>query len=399
MNLSKRVQRIKPSPTLAITAQAATLKAQGIDVVSFGAGEPDFDTPDNIKQAAIDAIKNGFTKYTAVGGIDELKEAIIHKIKTDLEINYSKQEILISNGGKHSLYNIAQVLFEEGDEVIIPAPYWVSYPDQVLLNDAQPIFVETTDQTHFKILPEQLEKAITQKTKAFILNTPSNPTGTAYSRDELLNLAKVLEKHKIFCIADEIYDKIVYNGFKHVSIASLSPAMKELTLIVNGASKAYSMTGWRMGYAAGPEKIIAAMAKVQGQVTSNVCSITQKACVEAFKGSQNFIAKMVSEFEKRRDMIVDGLNAIPGICCFKPQGAFYVFPNIQGLYGKKTPQHGLIESADSFANYLLQDEKVVVVPGEGFGAKDYMRLSYASSLKNIEEGLKRIQRAAGKLTS
>lgn len=399
MNLSKRVQRIKPSPTLAITAEAAALQAEGIDVISFGAGEPDFDTPDNIKQAAIDAINKGFTKYTAVGGTDELKEAVIHKIKTDLGINYSKKEILVSNGGKHSLYNIAQVLFEEGDEVIIPSPYWVSYPDQVLLNDAKPVFVETTDQTNFKILPEQLEKAITSKTKALILNTPSNPTGTAYSRHELLGLAKVLEKHKIYCIADEIYDKIVYDGFKHVSIASLSPAMKELTLLVNGASKAYSMTGWRMGYTAGPKEIISAMAKVQGQVTSNVCSITQKACVEAFTGPQNFISKMVSEFEKRRNIIVDGLNAIPGIRCFRPLGAFYVFPNICGLYGKKTPRHGFIWSAESFANYLLQDEKVAVVPGEGFGAKDYIRLSYASSVENIEEGLKRIQRAVNNLVS
>ena len=289
MKLTARVQKIKPSPTLAIDAKAKALKAQGVDVIGFGAGEPDFDTPDNIKQAAIKAIEAGFTKYTPVGGIDDLKDALIEKLKRDNNLTYTREEILVSAGGKHSLYNIAQALYETGDEVIIPAPYWVSYPDQVILNDAVPVIVETTDKTGFKILPEQLEKAITPKTKAFILNSPSNPTGAAYSKVELRKLADVLVKHNITCVSDEIYEKLVYDGFEQWSIASLGEDIKKLTIIVNGASKVFSMTGWRMGFAAGPKEIISAMTKIQGQVTSNINSITQKACVEAYRGNQDFL--------------------------------------------------------------------------------------------------------------
>lgn len=397
MKLSERVQRIKPSPTLAIDAKAKSMKAQGIDVVGFGAGEPDFDTPDHIKQAAIKAIQAGFTKYTAVGGIDELKDALIDKLKKENGLTYSKDEILVSAGGKHSLYNVAQALYEAGDEVIIPAPYWVSYPDQVLLNDARPVILETTDKTGFKLLPDQLEKAITPKTKAFILNSPSNPTGSAYTKEELKKLADVLVKHQILCVSDEIYEKLVYDGFQQASIASLGEEIKKLTVIVNGASKVFSMTGWRMGFSAGPKEIISAMTKIQGQVTSNVNSITQKACVEAYKASQDFLKSWVDAFRKRRDYIVDRINKIPGITCLKPQGAFYVFSNITGLSGKKNPAGLVIKTSADFSNYLLEQYKVAVVSGEGFGAEGYMRLSYATSMENIQKGLDRIAEAVASL--
>lgn len=398
MNLTQRVQRIKPSPTLAIDAKAKALKSQGVDVIGFGAGEPDFDTPENIKRAAQLAIENGFTKYTAVGGIDDLKDAIIEKLKKDNGLAYAREEILVSCGGKHSLYNIAQALIEEGDEVIIPAPYWVSYPDQVLLNDARPVIIETTDKTGFKVLPEQLEKAITPKTKAFVLNSPSNPTGAAYTQEELAKLAEIIVRRGILCISDEIYEKVVYDGFKHVSIASLGEAIKKLTVVVNGASKVYSMTGWRMGFSAGPKELISAMTKIQGQVTSNINSITQKACVEAYRGPQDAVARMVAEFAKRRDYIVKRLNAIPEVACLKPQGAFYVFPNIIGIFGKKSPSGLIIKTSADFANYLLEEYKVAVVSGEGFGAEGYIRLSYATSMENIQRGLDRIEDAAKKLS-
>ncbi len=398
MKLSQRVQKIKPSPTLAIDAKAKALKAQGVDVIGFGAGEPDFDTPDHIKNAAIKAIQSGFTKYTAVGGIDELKDALIDKLKKDNSLTYTRDEILVSAGGKHSLYNVAQALYEAGDEVIIPAPYWVSYPDQVILNDAKPVIVETSDKNGFKILPEQLEKAITPKTKAFILNSPSNPTGSAYTPEELRKLADVLVKNNIICVSDEIYEKLVYDGFKQVSIASLGEDIKKLTLIVNGASKVFSMTGWRMGFAAGPKEVIAAMSKIQGQVTSNISSITQKACVEAYRANQDFLLGWVEEFKKRRNYIVERFNKIPGISCLKPEGAFYVFPNVSQLFGKKTPKGLTLKTSADFANYLLEEFKVAVVSGEGFGTEGFMRLSYATSMDNIKKGLDRIEEAVGKLS-
>lgn len=393
MKLANRVTKIKPSPTLATSAKAAALKAQGVDVIGFGAGEPDFDTPENIKKAAITAIQEGFTKYTAVGGINELKDAIIAKLKRDNGLTYSRDEILVSNGGKHSLYNIAQAFFDVGDEVIIPAPYWVSYPDQVLLNDAIPVFISTTDKTGFKVLPQQLEKAITKRTKAFVLNSPSNPTGAAYTKAELQALAKVLVKHGILCISDEIYEKVIYDGFEQVSIASLGEDIKKLTIIVNGASKVYSMTGWRMGFAAASKEMISPMATIQGQVTSNICSITQRACVEAYNGPQEAVTHMVTEFKKRRDFIVDRLNAIKGVSCYRPQGAFYVFPNIQGVLGTTTPKGKKIQTAAQFSDYLLEDFQVAVVSGEGFGAEGFIRMSYATSMKNIEKGLDRIEQA------
>lgn len=393
MHLAKRVQKIKPSPTLEITAKAKAMKAEGIDVIGFGAGEPDFDTPDYIKKAAIEAINQGFTKYTPVGGINELKDIIIEKLKKENGLSYTRDQILTSNGGKHSLYNAAEALFEAGDEVIIPSPYWVSYPDQVILNDATPVFINTTDKTGFKVRPEELESAITPRTKAFILNSPSNPTGSACTRKELAQLAEVLVKHGVICISDEIYEKIVYDNFEHTSIASLGEEIKNLTLVVNGASKVYSMTGWRMGFSAGPREWISAMTKIQGQSTSNICSITQKACVAAYAGSQDWLVKIVDEFRQRRDCITDRLNSINGFSCLRPQGAFYVFPNIEKLFGKKTPKGKTISNSREFSDYLLEEYRVAVVSGEGFGAEGYMRLSYATSMQNIKKGLDRIEEA------
>ncbi|MFO1464609.1 MAG: pyridoxal phosphate-dependent aminotransferase [bacterium] len=394
VKLAQRIQKVKPSPTLAIDTKAKAMKAEGIDVVGFGAGEPDFDTPEHIKQAAIEALKAGKTKYTPVGGVNELKDAIIAKLKRDNQLSYTRDEVLVSCGGKHSLYNIAQVLLEAGDEVIIPAPYWVSYPDQVLLNDAKPVIVETKEANGFKITPQELERAITPQTKAFVLNSPSNPTGGAYTRKELEAVAEVLVKKGVVCISDEIYEKIVYDGFEFVSIASLNEQIKALTITVNGASKVYSMTGWRMGYAAGPKEIIAAMTKLQGQVTTNINSMTQWACVAALNQSQDFLKDWVKEFQRRRDYIVKRFNSMPGIQCYNPQGAFYVFPNISAYLGKSAGGKK-IETDSAFCEYLLEKHLVACVAGSGFGAPGYMRLSYATSMENIQKGLDRIERALG----
>ncbi|HSA58402.1 MAG TPA: pyridoxal phosphate-dependent aminotransferase [bacterium] len=396
--LTQRVQRIKPSPTLAIDSKAKKMIAEGIDVVSFGAGEPDFDTPDHVKLAAIKAIDAGKTKYTPVAGIIELKDAVVAKLKRDNNLHYTREDVIVSAGGKHVLYNIAQALFEAGDEVIIPAPYWVSYPDQVLLNDAKPVVVQTEEKDGFCLRPEVLEKAITPKTKAFILNSPSNPTGGAYPRKNLEAIAEILVKKNVFCVSDEIYEKIVYDGFEFTSIASLNDRIKEITLTVNGASKVYSMTGWRMGYAVGPRDIIDAMAKIQGQVTSNITSITQWACVEALNGSHEFLKTWVAEFKKRRDVIVKRFNAIPGVTCFNPQGAFYVFPNVSAYFGRKYGGK-VIQGSDDLAAYLLEKALVAVVPGSGFGADGFIRLSYATSMAKIEKGLERIEKALAALTT
>jgi aspartate aminotransferase len=391
MKLSQRVQRIKPSPTLAIDSKAKAMKAEGIDVVGFGAGEPDFDTPDHIKQAAVEALKAGKTKYTPVGGINELKDAIIAKLKKENQLSYTRDEIIVSCGGKHSLYNIAQVLFEAGDEVIIPSPYWVSYPDQVLINDAKPVIVPTLEKNGFKITPEELEKAISPKTKAFILNSPSNPTGSAYSRKELEGIAEVLVRKNVVCISDEIYEKIVYDGFQFTSIASLNDKIKALTITVNGASKVYSMTGWRMGYAAGPADVVKAMTTLQGQVTTNINSITQWACVAALNGSQEFLKDWVAEFKKRRDYILKRLAAIPAVTCYKPEGAFYVFPNINAYLGRRA-EGRILHTDNEISNHLLEKYLVAVVAGSGFGAPGFIRLSYATSMENIEKGLNRIEK-------
>jgi aspartate aminotransferase len=390
MKLAKRALSIKPSPTLAIDAKAKSMKAAGVDVINFGAGEPDFDTPDNIKDAAIKAIRDGFTKYTPVGGIDELKTAIIEKFKKDNNITYEKKEVIVSCGAKHSLYNIAEALFDTGDEIIIPAPYWVSYPDQVLLNDAVPVIVKTKEKDSFKITPQLLESSITKKTKALILNSPSNPTGLAYDRKSLEAIAEIALNHDFFIISDEIYEKLTYDDFLHLSIASLSDDIKQRTIVVNGLSKSHAMTGWRIGFSAGPEKIIEAMTKIQSQSTSNPTSIAQKAAVEALTGPQVFISEMVSEFDRRRVYIIERLNKIKGISCAMPLGAFYAFPNISSYFGKYA-KNKLINSSFDISSHLLDEAKVAVVPGGAFGDDRYIRLSYANSLDNIQKGLDRIE--------
>jgi aspartate aminotransferase len=396
MGIAKRAMAIKPSPTLATAAKAKAMKAQGIDVVDFGVGEPDFDTPENVKQAGIKAIQSGFTKYTPASGTDELKEAVIEKFKKDNGLAYEKSQVLVSCGAKHSLYNIAEALFDPGDEVIIPSPYWVSYPDQVLLNDATPVIVETTEQEGFKLSARKLEQAITKKTKAIVLNSPSNPTGLAYDRKALEEIAAVAVRRKIYVISDEIYEKLLYDGFEHFSIASLGPAIKDLTIVVNGVSKSHAMTGWRIGYAAGPKDVITAMANIQSQSTSNPASISQKAAVEALRGPQDFIKTMNAEFDRRRKYMVERLNRIPAVSCPMPVGAFYAFPNVSRLYGRSAGGKTIRNSSD-LANYLLEDARVALVSGDAFGADPYIRLSYATSMESITKGLDRIEAAVNAL--
>ena len=388
---------MKPSPTLAINAKAKAMQAQGIRVVSFGAGEPDFDTPENIKRAAIKSIEEGFTKYTAVGGIDELKDAVIQKFQRDNQLTYKRSQILISCGGKHSFYNLAQALFDRGDEVIIPAPYWVSYPPMVALAEATPVMIETKEENGFKVTPEDLKKAATPRTKALVLNSPSNPTGSAYTKKELEKIAEMAISHNFFVISDEIYEKIVYDGFEFRSIASLGEEIKGRTIIVHGVAKTYAMTGWRIGYTGGPEEIISAMSNIQSQSTSNPTSISQKASVEALIGPQEEVKKMVSAFTERRNYIFDRLNEISGVSCFKPIGAFYVFPNFSEYYGKSYQGKKISNSTD-LADYFLDVAKVAVVPGIEFGADPFERLSYATSMKDIREGIDRIEEALKKLS-
>jgi aspartate aminotransferase len=394
--LSNRAKGLKPSPTLAINAKAKSMQAQGIHVISFGAGEPDFDTPENIKQAAKKALDEGFTKYTPVGGIDELKDAIITKFQQDSGLTYKRSEILVSCGGKHSFYNLAQAIFDQGDEVIVPAPYWVSYPPMVALANASPVIVETTEKNEFKITPEDLKKAITPKTKALIINSPSNPTGSAYTKKELEKIAEIAISKNFFIISDEIYEKIVYDGFEFTSIVSLSEDMKKRTIIVHGVAKTYAMTGWRIGYTAGSEEIISAMNNIQSQSTSNPTSIAQKASVEALIGPQDEVRKMVNAFGQRRNYIVDRLNKMPGVSCYKPVGAFYVFPNFSSYYGKSY-QGKKIFNSTNLADFFLDVARVAVVPGIEFGADPFERLSYATSLEDIREGLDRIEEAINKL--
>lgn len=390
--ISDRVKKVKPSVTLAITAKAKALKSEGIDIIGFGAGEPDFDTPDNIKAAAIGAINSGFTKYTAVGGIDELKGAISDQLKTENALNYDLSELFISCGAKHTLYNLFQATLNAGDEVIIPAPYWVSYPDMVLLAEGVPVIVECTEADGFKMTANQFASAVTGKTKAVIINSPSNPTGAAYSPEELKALADVAVQKGILVISDEIYNKITYDGFKAESIASVSDEVKKITVVVNGVSKAYSMTGWRIGFAAGDAEIMKAMNKIQGQSTSNPSSISQMAALEAYSGDQACVSDMLVHFEERKNFIVERLNAIDGVTCSDPQGAFYVFPNISFFFGKTVGNKEIKGSVD-LTDYLLDDAKVAVVPGEAFGAEGHIRLSYATSMDNIKIGLERIEKA------
>ena len=397
MGIAKRAQAIKPSPTLATAAKAKAMKAQGIDVVDFGVGEPDFETPENVKQAGIKAIQSGFTKYTPAGGTDELKEAVLEKFKRDNGLQYDKTQILISCGAKHSLYNIAEALFDPGDEVIIPSPYWVSYPDQVLLNDALPVIVETTEAEGFKLSAKKLEQAVTKKTKALVLNSPSNPTGLAYDKKALEDIAALAVRHNLYVISDEIYEKLIYDGFTHTSIASLGKEIKDLTIVVNGVSKSHAMTGWRIGYAAGPKDVITAMANIQSQSTSNPSSISQKAAVEALRGPQDFIGTMNIEFDKRRKYMVERLNKIKGVSCLMPVGAFYAFPRISSLFGKSLNGKVVKNSAD-LATLLLEEAKVALVSGDAFGADAYIRLSYATSMDSIKKGLDRIEQMINSLT-
>ena len=398
MKLAARAGRIVPSPTLSIAATAKAMAAQGIDVVDFAAGEPDFDTPDPVKAAAESAIRAGFTKYTASSGIDELKQAIARKLEADQGLRYEKSQILVSCGAKHTLYNIAEALFEAGDEVLIPAPFWVSYQDQVLLNDATPVLVQTREADGYALTVEMLKARITPRTKAIIVNSPCNPTGATYDRASLEGIARIALEHDLAIISDEIYEKIIYDGVRHISIASLGPEVAARTVIVNGVSKAYAMTGWRIGYAAGPKDVITAMANIQSQSTSNPASISQKAAVAALNGGDAFPTQMVQEFDRRRRVIVERLNKIPGVSCRMPTGAFYAFPNISGLFGRKHAA-GAIASASDLAAYLLQEAKVTVVPGEPFGSASHIRLSYATSLETITRGLDRIDEAIRKLTA
>ncbi|MBC8413600.1 MAG: pyridoxal phosphate-dependent aminotransferase [Nitrospira sp.] len=392
MRLAARTNSIKPSPTLAMNAKATALKASGVDIVNFGVGEPDFDTPDNIKEAAIKAIRDGFTKYTAVGGIDPLKQAIVEKFKNDNGLEYKKSEILVSCGAKHSLYNIAEALFGPGDEVIIPAPFWVTYPDQVLLNDAVPVIVETDESNSFQVTPDQLKSKITSNTKAIILNSPSNPTGLGYDRECLQTIAELAIEHDFYIISDEIYEKMIYDGFKHISIATLGEEVKKRTIVVNGLSKSHAMTGWRIGFTAGPEDITKAMTNIQSQSTSNPTSISQKAAVEALTGPQDFLPEMLAAFDTRRKYMVQRLNNMPGVTCKTPVGAFYAFPNISSYFGKSF-QGSVIKDSLELSTYWLEHAGVAAVPGSAFGDDKYIRLSYATSMENIEKGLNGIEKA------
>ena len=396
MKLAKRVSQISASPTLSITAEAKAMAARGIDVIDFASGEPDFDTPVAVQDAGIAAIRSGFTKYTATSGIDELKQAVVDKLQRDQRLSYAKSQILISCGAKHSLYNLAQALFGPGDEVIIPAPYWVSYPDQVLLNDATPVFVPTSEESGFQLSPELLEQHLSPRTKALVVNTPGNPTGAVYTRRTLEAIAKIALRHGILIISDEIYEKIIYDGIEHVSIASLGADVQAQTVVINGVSKAYSMTGWRIGYAAGPQALIEAMGVVQSQSTSNPNSIAQKAAVAALQSSDSCITAMVTEFDERRRFIVERLNKIQGIQCPMPNGAFYVFPSVARLMGRRTSDSPMTSSA-AFASYLLKEARVATVPGEALGAPEHLRFSYATGMKKIEEGITRIESAVARL--
>lgn len=389
INLSDRLSAVKPSPTLAITARAAEMRAAGRDIIGLGAGEPDFDTPIHIKEAAIKAINNGFTKYTAVDGTPSLKQAIIDKFKKDNGFEYNLKQILVSSGGKQSFYNLAQALLNRGDEVIISAPYWVSYPDMVLLADATPIIIETTQAQLFKISPEQLRAAITDKTRLFVINSPSNPTGVAYALEELKALATVLLEYPDIIIAtDDMYEHILWQKGSFVNILNACPELYDRCMVLNGVSKAYSMTGWRIGYAAGPAEIITGMRKVQSQSTSNPASISQVAAEEALHGDQSCIDTMLVEFKKRHDYVVEELNKLPGVDCLKSDGTFYVFPNVEKLIAQLD---GVNNDLD-LAEYFIEKADVALVPGSAFGCPGHIRISIATSMENLQTALERIKR-------
>ena len=385
--ISNNLKRIKPSPTIAVTTKAREMRASGKDVIGLGAGEPDFDTPDNIKEAAIEAIKNGETKYTAVDGTPDLKKAIVEKFKRENNLNYTTDQITVGTGGKQVIYNTFMATLNKGDEVIIPAPFWVSYPDMVLLAGGTPKIIKCEEKDGFKLSAKKLEKAISKKTKWLILNSPSNPTGAGYTKKEIEDLSKVLLKHKkIFILSDDIYEHIRYEGFNFFTIAQISK-LKERTLTMNGVSKSYAMTGWRIGYAAGPKEIINAIRKIQSQSTSNPSSISQAAAVEALNGQQDFIKERAEAFKERRDFVVNSLNSIKGISCLNPNGAFYVFPSCKGLLNKKTK----LKTDTEFVQKLLEKSMVAVVQGSAFGLDGYFRISYATSMENLKKAITRIK--------
>ena len=385
--VSNNLKRIKPSPTIAVTSKAREMRAAGKDVIGLGAGEPDFDTPDNIKDAAIEAIKRGETKYTAVDGTPKLKKAIQGKFTRENNLSYELDQISVGTGGKQVLYNVFMATLNPGDEVIIPAPYWVSYPDMVLLAGGKPKIVKCSEKNEFKITPDELKKAIGKKTKWLIINSPSNPTGSCYTRNEIEELSKILIKNKnVYILSDDIYEHITYDDFKFFTIAQIK-ALKDRTLTMNGVSKSYSMTGWRIGYGAGPKDIIKAVAKIQSQPTTNPSSISQAAAVEALNGTQDFIKTRSDSFKERRDYVVETLNSINGLSCLKPSGAFYVFPNCKKLLGKKTK----LKTDKEFVEKLLEKAEVAVVQGSAFGLDGYFRISYATSMDNLKKALDRIK--------
>ncbi|HHW43017.1 aminotransferase class I/II-fold pyridoxal phosphate-dependent enzyme [Desulfofundulus thermobenzoicus] len=390
MRLAERAKNISPSPTLAIDARAKKMIAAGEKVVNFGAGEPDFDTPEHIREAAIAAIRAGMTRYTPVAGTMQLRQAIVDKLRNDNGLDYRPEEIVVSAGAKHSLYNAMQVLLQPGDEVILPAPYWVSYLEQIKLAGAVPVIVQTRQENGFKLTVEELLSVVNRRTRMVIINSPGNPTGAVYTREELSALGHAVLEHGLIVISDEIYEKLLYDGLEHVSIASLSPALKEQTVVINGMSKAYAMTGWRIGYAAAPAPVAKAMADLQSHSTSNPTSIAQAASVAALTGTQEPVGEMVEEFRRRRDYMLERLQAIPGINCNRPGGAFYLFPSIDGYIGRQYKDH-TIKGATDLAGILLDEVKVAVVPGVAFGDDRCFRLSYATSMENIREGLDRIE--------
>lgn len=392
MKLTKRVLNMSPSPTMAITSKAKEMRAKGIDVIGFGAGEPDFDTPEHIKEAAKRAIDEGFTKYTPPAGIPELRKAVAEKLKDENGIDYDISQIVITDGAKQALFNLMLSVIEEEDEVIIPAPYWVTYPEQIKFAGGKPVFVETKEENEFSLTLEDIEPAVTERTKLLILCTPNNPTGSVIDREELERIGKFCAERGILIASDECYEKLTYDGFKHTSIASISEEIKSITITINALSKAFSMTGWRVGYAAGPEEIISSMIKINSQSISNVNSIAQKAAVAALTGSQDFLKEWLKAFDERRRYMVEKLNEIPGVRCLLPKGAFYAFPNVKELIEKS----GLKDDFQ-LADYLLEKAKIAVVPGSAFGMAGYLRLSYATSMENIVEGLKRFKEAVEEL--
>jgi aspartate aminotransferase len=387
MQLADRVQSLTPSSTLAITAKAKELKQAGYNVISLGAGEPDFNTPKFILDAANRAMTEGKTKYTPSGGLPELKRAIINKFSLDQQLDYTENEIIVTIGAKHALYTLFQVLLNEGDEVLVPRPYWVSYPEQIKLAQGEPVIIETKEENEFKVTPEQIEAAITNRTKAIIINSPSNPTGKIYSKEELAQIGEVCLKNNLLIISDEIYEKLIYGNGTHTSVAQISKGLKEQTIIINGVSKSHSMTGWRIGYAAGNETIIKAMTNLASHSTSNPTSISQYAALAAYEGSEDEVNQMKKAFEERLHKLYDWITDIPGVSCLKPEGAFYLFPNV-----RVASDSCGFQSVDDFVKALLEEEKVALVPGSGFGAEDNIRLSYATSLDQLEEAAIRIKR-------